>query len=206
MKVQGFRLTILQHAFFNFLPIEPPRVPPNRRESFARVQYQFAPNLGDTKPGFFRQRSSPSTSSTGGPPKITLDGRLPDPAIITCNEPLPLRVLVTKMNDSNATIYVKFFSVELIGHTEVRAHQLRMTDTRSWILVSSSNMRMALGGLGSGESGKPIEVDSNLWKRTPLPNTVAPSFETCNLGRRYNLHIKVGLSYGTSEEVYVCHF
>lgn len=144
-------------------------------------------------------------SNTGSPPKITLDGRLPDPAIITCNEPLPLRVLVSKVNDSDATIYVKFFSVELVGHTEVRAAQLRTTDTRSWIITSLSNMQMALSSFGSGESGKPVEIDSNLWRRSPIPNTVAPSFETCNLGLRYNLLIKVGLSYGTSEEVYVCH-
>lgn len=195
---------MLQLALFNFLPIEPPRAPPNRRESFARVQHQFAPNVeGEAKPGFFRHRSSPSTSSTGGPPKITLDGRLPDPAIITCNEPLPLRILVAKLNESNATIYVKFFSVELVGHTDVRAHELDMTDTRSWVIVSSSNMRMALDSLGSAESGKPTEIDPNLWRRTPIPNTVAPSFETCNLSRRYKLHIKVGLSYGTSEEVFV---
>lgn len=197
---------MLQLAPFNFLPIEPPRVPPNRRESFARVQHQFAPIEGEAKPGSFRHRSSTSRSSIGGPPKITLDGRLPDPAIITCNEPLPLRVLVAKLNESNATIYVKFFSVELIGQTEVRAHDLQMTDTRSWIIVSSSNMRMALGSLSSSESGKPTEIDSNLWRQTPIPNTVAPSFDTCNLSRRYNLHIKFGLSYGTSEEVFVCPF
>lgn len=65
-------------------------------------------------------------------------------------------------------------------------------------------MRMALSGLGSVESGKPAEIDPNLWRQTPIPNTVAPSFETCNLSRRYKLHIKVGLSYGTSEEVFVC--
>lgn len=107
------------------------------------------------------------------------------------------------MNDSNATVYVKFFSVELIGHTEVRAHQLRLTETNSWIVMSSSNMRMPLGGQDDNETGKPLEIDANLWRRSPIANTVAPSFETCNISRRYNLHIKVGLAYGTPEEVYV---
>lgn len=53
--------------------------------------------------------------------------------------------------------------------------------------------------------GKDMEVDAKLWNQIPIPNTVAPSFETCNLTRSYSLEIKVGLSYGSSNNINVCY-
>jgi hypothetical protein len=44
--------------------------------------------------------------------------------------------------------------------------------------------------------GTEKHVKSELWDRIALPNTVAPSFDTCNLSRSYELEAKVGLAYG----------
>ena len=189
---------------FHFLPIEPPRDPVNRRESFARRQYIFPPRLeASPQSKLSRLPSNPSPTTTETPPSISIDGRLPDPAIITCNESLPLRILVTKLNDSLTTIYVHTVEITLIGHTDVRAHHLRRTDSIHWPLINSSALRMALGNHNRDESGKEMEVDASLWKRVPLPNTVPPSFVTCNLKRYYELDIKIGLSYGSSTETNV---
>lgn len=48
----------------------------------------------------------------------------------------------------------------------------------------------------STSNDKEMEIDSKFWKQVPLPNTVAPTFETCNLSRYYELEIRVGIGYG----------
>ena len=136
------------------------------------------------------------------PPNIALDGRLPDPAIITCNEPLPLRILVSKLNETSATIYLQLLNIELVGHTTTRAYQLQKSNAASWVIMSVSNMRMPLTVEKSGSTND-LEIDAKLWSQIPIPNTVAPSFSACNITRSYSLDIKVGLSYGSANEIFV---
>ncbi|KAL9104515.1 MAG: hypothetical protein Q9163_000546 [Psora crenata] len=192
------------HANFMFLPIEPPRPPANRRESYARVQHQFAPVVDSMdKPGLFRRSSTSNPSASVNPPSVSVEGRLPDPAIITCNEAVPLRMLVTKLNHTTATLYMQMISVELLAFTSIRAHQIRKNEVSSWTIISKSNMQMPLNeGMDSGNANsKILEVDSKLWKQMPLPNTVSPTFHTCNVSRTYALHIKLGLSWGAGNKV-----
>lgn len=59
-------------------------------------------------------------------------------------------------------------------------------------------------GRGDDPVGKEWTIDPTLWKRTPLPNTVAPSFETCNISRNYEVEIRVGLQRGSKNSVHVC--
>ena len=70
--------------------------------------------------------------------------------------------------------------------------------------MSASNLRMSLGSRDNLGHGKDMEIDANLWNQIPIPNTVAPSFETCNVTRNYSLDIKVGLSYGSANNINVC--
>lgn len=41
-----------------------------------------------------------------------------------------------------------------------------------------------------------FEIPNFLWKDRRLPNTIAPSFRTCNLARRYEIEIILTLSWG----------
>lgn len=136
------------------------------------------------------------------PPKVNIDGRLPDPAIITCNEPLPLRILISKWNDSPDTIFLQMLQIELIGYTSVRAHDFSAKRSTSWIIISHSNLRMQFGG-SQTNAPKDMEISRALWNTIPLPNTVAPTFETCNLSRQYVLEIRVGLAYGSPSNIKV---
>ena len=190
-----------------FLPIERPRPPPNKRESYARRSHQFSPSIDvPEKPGLFRKASvataDPSVPKIP-PPSISIDGRLPDPAIITCNESLPLRILITKKNESPATIYLITLSITLIGFTDVRAHDLRRQESHSWVIVSQAHIDKALTNNVGGDGNTILEVDSSLWKQRPLPNTISPSFTTCNIARRYELEIKAGLSWGSAQNINV---
>ena len=158
------------------------------------------------KPGLFRKApeatNDPSVPKVP-PPSISIDGRLPDPAIITCNESLPLRVLVTKKNESPATIYLRTLSITLVGFTVIRAHELRRQEDQSWVIVSQAHIDKALNSTVAGDGNKILEVDPNMWKQRPLPNIVSPSFATCNIARRYELEVKAGLSWGSAQKINV---
>ena len=138
----------------------------------------------------------PSASALAPPPNISVDGRLPDPAIITCNEPLPLRVLVKKLNETPEIIYLQLLQVELIGYTRIRAHELERQESSSWVIVSLANLHMPLGNSNT-PMNKDMEIDQKLWSNLSLPNSVPPTFATCNLTRNYVLEIRIGLVYGS---------
>lgn len=208
-------LTILQEYLFSFVPIEPPRPAPNRMESYARRQHQFAP-VGQPSapakssikpPSLFRKGSQLAAGSNASPTPSTaplqvcsvcIDARLPDPAIITCNEPLPLRIIITKVNDSPASIYLQLLQIELVANTVVRAHHLARENLTSTVLTSKSNMRIRLS-----EVDKIMEIDKGWWKDIPLPNTVAPSFDTCNISRTYFVLVKIGLTHDLGDQTFV---
>lgn len=152
--------------------------------------------------GIFQQ--SPSIPSTdGGPgPKFSVDVRLPSPAIITCHQPLPLRVLIKKLTEFPETLYLQLFQIELVGYTNVRAHDLTRRESSSWVMTSRSNMNIPLGS-ANDPVGKEWKVDPRMWQHIPLPNTVAPSFETCNISRTYELEVRVGISRGANGTIAV---
>ena len=92
--------------------------------------------------------------------------------------------------------------IELIGYTHVRAQDLVRKESGSWILLSQSSVNMPLGK-SNEPVGKEWTVDSSMWDRIPLPNSVAPSFDTCNISRTYELEVRVGLVHGSKSRVNV---
>ena len=151
------------------------------------------------KPGLFRKPSMPHgpSASTVLPPDVSIDARLPDPPIITCSEPLPLRVLVTMKNDSPAKIYLQILRIDLVAFTTIRAHELRREEHSRQTILSLANMNTPLNEVVTSDGSRVLEVESKLWKQRPLPNTICPSFETCNIMRKYMLEIQVGLQWGS---------
>lgn len=51
-------------------------------------------------------------------------------------------------------------------------------------------------GVDDSPIGEVLEADSGMWRSACLPDTVPPSFRTCNIWRSYQLEIVLGLSYG----------
>ena len=164
---------------FKFLPIESPRPAKNSRESYARRQHHFSPPIDvPDRPSLFRMGSTAAstTRDTVIPPLISFDGRLPDPAIITCNEPLPLRVLITKLNDSPATIFLQLIELVLVGITSTRAHELQREDFHNFIITSLSNLKVPLT---PERNPNDMTIDPSFWNQIPLPSTVSsPSSST----------------------------
>lgn len=204
------KVTVTRHSFFkenprayqpfNFFPIEPPRAPLSGTEIFARQKHQFDsfPDLGSTKDkmkGMFGKKSSAPSSPVigGGPASISVDARLPEPAVLTCNQDVPLRLIVKKLTEFQEQIYLQSLQVSLIALTEIRAHEAHRTESNSLIIVSKSNMGVPLGS-SSDPANHEIIINDQLWRGQALPHTVAPTFVTCNIKRSYQLDVRIGLS------------
>ncbi|EMD59769.1 hypothetical protein GGP41_008456 [Bipolaris sorokiniana] len=192
-------------ANFTFLPIEPPRPERTDGEAYARRQHEFLENAvsvaASKMPSFLDRKSSSASMRSAQPPgnmgpRVALDARLPNPAILTINQDLPLRVLIKNVSPRSKNIYLQMLQVELIGYTRVKAHEVARTESNSWILCSFSNMAIPLG-LPTDPIDTEVPINPEYWSGKPVPNTVSPSFTTCNLSRFYELEIRVGLGYGS---------
>ena len=194
----------------NFVPIEPPR-PVTDGETYARRKQEFITNPYLTSwerkgsnafKGLFSKSVSASTSpipstpsAPSEPARFTVDARLPNPAILTCGEELPLRIIVKQLNARVEPLYLQTLQIDLVGHTRVRAEDAVRTETQSWIITSMSNMEYAIGA-PADDVGTETEISKKFWAGRPLPNTVAPTFVTCNIRRSYELVVSVGLCFG----------
>lgn len=187
---------------FKFLPIEPPRPAPTTNEVYARRPFAFQAGLSShaKKTSMFKKTPTPMSDTA---PKGEVDARLPSPAVLTCNEPIPLRIILRKTNESQENVFIVSLQAHLFGHTEVRAQDVSRTETSTWVLMSLNGLSIPVGS-PSDPVRKENIIDGSLWDRIPLPNTVAPSFSTCNLTRKYELEVRVGLGYGVIGEIQVC--
>jgi hypothetical protein len=187
---------------FKFLPIEPPRAPPTTNEIYARRPFTFQAGLAShaKKTSMFKKNPTPLSETA---PKGEVDARLPSPAVLTCNEPIPLRILLRKTNESAENVFIVSLQAHLYGFTEVRAQDVARTETSTWVLFSLNGLSIPVGS-PSDPVRKENIIDGQMWDRIPLPNTVAPSFHTCNLTRKYELEVRVGLGYGVIGEIQVC--
>jgi hypothetical protein len=189
-------------ANFTLLPIEPPRPAATDGEAYARRQHQFLENFQKSpvgkKKGIFDRKSSlgPTSPTAATTPRVTVDARLPNPAILAANQDVPLRLLVKNMSERTKHVYLQMLQIELIGYTKVRAHEVTRIESNSWILASMSNMAIPIGSI-SDPVGTEIPINPEYWSGKVIPNSVAPTFTACNLSRFYELEVRVGLGYGS---------
>lgn len=199
---------------FKFMPIEPPRPPASNQEAYARRPFTFRPkspglngastlSLKPKRSSMFGRKASTQslavndTSSTADqPPSVEISARLPHPSILTCNKPVPLRLLAKKLTASRGECYLVSIQIELVGTTTVRAQNLVNTETTRWVVASRHSLAIPLQRGPDDDVGTQTEVDKMLWDTKPLPNTVMPSFLTCNLKRTYTIELKLGVSWG----------
>ncbi|KUI72913.1 Arrestin-related trafficking adapter 10 [Cytospora mali] len=195
---------------FKFMPIEPPRPPESNQEAYARRPFTFRPKspgiAGLSQPKrqsmFSRKQSSHTLSANGAstdndqPPSIEISARLPHPSILTCNKAIPLRILAKKLVDTRAECYLVSLQIDLVGSTAVQCQHLVNTDTTRWVVASRHGFALPLQRGPDDAVGTETEINDVLWTTKPLPNTVMPSFVTCNIKRSYALELKLGVSWG----------
>lgn len=100
-------------------------------------------------------------------------------------------------------MYLMLLELYLIGFTEVRAGDVVRVKTDVWKVMSSNRLVIPIGS-PRDLLGTEIVVDKKLWDDVPLPNTVVPSFHTCNLTRKYDLEVRIGLGLGITGNAQVC--
>lgn len=176
-----------------FLPIEPPRPAKTNQEAYARRPFTFQPRTpnsqlhGAKRTSLFGGRRTPnppadgSSSQADTPPSVEMSARLPHPAILTCNKPIPLRLIAKKLVASNAEVYITGIQIDLVGRTHVRCQDLINSETTRWVIMSRPGLSIPVCR-PTDAVGTEITVPDDLWNTIPLPNTVMPSFVTCNLG------------------------
>jgi hypothetical protein len=192
----------LQFANLTFVPIEPPRLKQDG-EVYARRQHQFIhpPAFPDRKGSLMgsllkdKEKMGTPASPVLPPARFSIDARLPNPAVLTCGQDLPLKVLIKQLNERSEELYLQTLQIELIGFTKVRAHEATRTETNSWVIISLSNLNQPIGAFNDPAETE-TELTKELWYGQRLPDTVAPSFITCNISRSYELQVSAGLSYG----------
>ena len=191
-----------------FLPIEPPRPPKTNQEAYARRPFTFHPKSPTPTP-YEKKRSSffgggrssgPSTPVNGtpglqppspaplaaAPPSIEMSARLPHPATLTCNKPVPLRLVTKKLAPAQAEVYLTALQIDLVGKTTVRCQSLVNTEVSRWVITARHGLSV-LVSRPEDPVGTEFPVPDTFWNTIPLPNTVMPSFVTCNLRYVYNL-------------------
>jgi len=195
------------HTGLKFQPIEPPRPVKTNQEAYARRPFAFRartprPVLDSRKrTSLFSGRqgggssSSPrsqtpeanpdarqSPSAAGAPPSIEVSARLPHPAILTCNKPIPLRIIAKKLVPADASeVFLIALEIVLVGQTHIRCQDLVNTEVTRWVITSRQGLHIPVSKPGDSVGGE-VVIPDTLWSTIPLPNTVMPSFVTCNLG------------------------
>lgn len=137
-----------------------------------------------------------ASSTTDQPPSVEVSARIPHPSILTCNKPIPLRILAKKLVDSHAECYLVSIQIDLVGTTTVRCQDILNNEETRWVVASRSGLAVPLQTGPDDAVGTETEINKTLWANSPLPNTVMPSFVTCNLKRSYALELKLGVSWG----------
>ncbi|KAL2759087.1 hypothetical protein ACRALDRAFT_1062147 [Sodiomyces alcalophilus JCM 7366] len=206
---------------FKFMPIEPPRPPPSTQEAFARRPFTFRPRASTPTPttpaltptkrrtaffNFSKDKAAASQPPDGGldasssavvPPSVEISARLPHPSILTCHRPIPLRLLAKKLLPSHEQVYLTSLQIELIGVVILRAHERRYRHLNRWTVLNQTDLAIpVLRDPTSDDLSAESVVPDDVWRHIPLPDTIGPSFATCNLQRTYELEVKIGLSWG----------
>ncbi|KAI0206970.1 hypothetical protein F4808DRAFT_447556 [Astrocystis sublimbata] len=179
-----------------FLPIEPPRSDSQKQEAFARRPFTFKPRTPLTaKRSFFGKMPSNNPDGPGTCPAVEVSARLPFPSILTCNEPVPLRLIAKKLAPVQELVHLTALEIALVGFTHVRVANFEKVERTVWVVASALHLSIPLGSATDAVDTE-FEVPNTAWATHRLPNTVAPSFRTCNLMRRYELEVKMSLSWG----------
>ncbi|CAK7197665.1 hypothetical protein SEUCBS139899_000313 [Sporothrix eucalyptigena] len=184
--------------------------PTKKKNSFLRNNSSSTLSLPESQAGSSASPTSPSSSLSTSPhqlkfpvniscrdgvvPSIQLIALLPFPAILTCNEPIPLRIVARKLEPSREQVYLTSLDIRLIGTTNVKGQDVEQTKTATWMIMTRLGLSISVCDPDAPVDSE-IELPNDIWYNKALPNTVMPSFVTCNISREYQLEIRAGLCW-----------
>lgn len=136
-----------------------------------------------------------------GPPSmplathIAVEARMPHPSIVLPEGDLPLRISCTVLQGDDSGLALDFVRIHLISLLEMRAQGSKSVHTSNSLLLEAKHVRTPL--IFTGARKRTCPLDEQLWQLARIPTPLTPSFETCNITQRYELHIVVGIMQRT---------
>ncbi|KAJ4292463.1 hypothetical protein N0V90_009125 [Kalmusia sp. IMI 367209] len=154
------------------------------------------------------------TASILGPPDLTTPPNTGDDMRHLCTVAGPTRVIITacfaqdfhlshgsirniamrlttkKLHDSPQSLYLSSFQLLLFAYTDIRAGSASSGQMSCWTIQSLSNLGLELAPATDEQE---YDIDPMLWHDKCIPETAVPSFEGCNMARRYEVEILLGL-------------
>ncbi|KAL4940395.1 hypothetical protein BDV06DRAFT_196715 [Aspergillus oleicola] len=141
------------------------------------------------------------------PPKaFEVKATLLNGPVLTQGQPIPLAVEIngtkttpsSRLYHSDASLHD--FQSMLLETTELSARGAIETNRRSIIVQTVSNLREPFLPTSTLESDQAstsrAALNHNLWTRHDVPDSLSPTFGTCNISRRYILNIRLGIQFG----------
>jgi len=200
-KPSFFSRNLRQIVPFVFCPIEPPR-PPQDSQIFVRKKYTLAapPRQAESFfSGLFRTKS-PANTGNGG--TVTFEARLPNPPIIVPTEPIPLTFILRREDEGNrGVVYVRSVQIMLGITTYIAAQGFRRELGYLQPLMQLGDLNLTLGANESEISFNPGDLlqTGHAAKGLVVPDTIPPTFRTCNIARKYTMVLQLGVSAHPSQ-------
>ncbi|KAL4929537.1 uncharacterized protein BDV17DRAFT_261141 [Aspergillus undulatus] len=140
----------------------------------------------------------------------TIKATLLDGPFLVRGHPIPLAVEMTRAkttSNSNPTprhyaheAMLHDFQSMLLETTDIRARGVTESATRPVVVQTMANFREPFVPVEASSGCVPgcermLRLDGRLWSQYTVPDSLSPSFETCNLARRYKLEIRLGIQF-----------
>lgn len=132
---------------------------------------------------------------SGSPLSFKIDTELQNGPCLLLNQPIPLKIDITKHGNVCCGIILNEFQTMLVEKTQVKAQGITESSTSTWIVQSSANMDYPVA-LAKSRAGKVVTLRDSIYSQHPLPPGLTSSFEVCNIKRTYRLIVRLGFLIG----------
>ena len=183
---------------FVFCPVEPPRPPAENSQIFVRKKHTLSVNQRSQESGIFGGIFGKRSMAAG---TVAFEVRLPNPPILVPTEPIPMTFILKRDADSQGVVYVRTIQVMLGIKTLIAAQGYRRELGYLLPLVDVESLNITLRPNQNQITIHPedlLQQDSN-FKGLALPDTIPPSFRTCNIARKYTLVLYMGVTAAANQ-------
>jgi hypothetical protein len=137
---------------------------------------------------------------TGNGGTVAFEARLPNPAIVVPTEPIPLTLILKRDSGSQGVVYIRSVQIMLGITTFLAAQGFRRELGYLLPILNAGNLNITLAATQNEISINPADLlqQGHSAKGLSLPDTVPPSFRTCNIARKYTLVLQMGVAAASS--------
>lgn len=116
---------------------------------------------------------------------------MPHPSVIIPDDDLPIRLSCIVLQGDADDLHLDFLRLQIHALLEVRTQGSTSTHTSTTLILEQTHIDTKLTFVGQPVAT--TSLDDSLWRQARLPERFTPSFETCNVTQRYELHVIVGI-------------